>query len=330
MAFKTTAQVKSDSAPKFDWEALQNYKIETCGLENPETLVGYVSMIVDLGNQEQPDAEMVFTGSEDDEAAEIESRPATYFKDGQDEKTKKAIRLKCWPQPPKQAVAFAVDFPEIQLDLGQFFDDDSGETKPLRLWLGGQFWLGADIGMVVAQPTFLKVNNKTGKWSFDAKHLCYKMAVDSSPALIKAGEPFVPEQIDQLLGQAFQFKAQVFNRENKGKSYFTEKCSYVGKLARSQTAPEITTPLHLVQLDEDNNEEAIRYLPNHVINTIKQANNFAGSKIEKQIENRYESKSDESTEGEVAKPIPAPKPAKVTKPAVKKAPAADIDDDIPF
>src|SRR5690606_20535851 len=161
-------------------------------LENRETLVGYVSMIVDLGTQEQEDAEVAFNGDEEDERKAIAEKPLTYFKDGVDPQTNKPVRLKCWPQKPVQAVAVAVDFPDIMVDKGQFF----GESKPLplRLWLGGQFYI-EDGGMVLGRPTPLKYTNldksrATKVWSMAQNSLPYKMAVAAK--LVKNGEAFLP------------------------------------------------------------------------------------------------------------------------------------------
>jgi hypothetical protein len=327
MAFKVTSQNKSESsdAPKIDYAALNQYVVDTCDLQDQTTLNGYVAMLVDLGEQEQEDAEVPFVGSAADEAAEIEKNPGTYFKDGINEQTKKSERLKCWPQKPKQAVAFGIDFPDIQLDKGQFFGDDSGDTKPLRLWLGGSFFMGKDIGMVVARPTFLKENTKMGKWGLDAKNVAYQMAL--SGKLIKPSEVFKAIDIDQLIGLTHQFSARVHMKESKGKSYYTEECKFIGALGRGQSQFEPETPLHLIQMDDDNSTEAVRYLPNHVVNTIKRANNFEGSKLQKQLEERYAQK-EEAEEAPTAQKAPA---AKVAKPAVKKPMVEDVmDDDLPF
>ena len=323
MGFKVTSSTKSESsnAPKIDYNALNEYVVETAGLQDPETVVGYVSMIVDLGNQAQEDAEVPFAGSDDEETAELAKKTNSYFKDGIDEKTKKPNRLFCYPQPDKQAVAIAVDFPDILVDKGQFFGDSN--PLPLRLWLGGSFFLGVDIGMVVARPTFLKENTKLGnnKWSLDQKNVLYQMAV--SAGLVKPGEVFRPNQIDQLLGTAHQFSAQVCFNEHKGKQYYNEKLKFVGKLGRGQISPELLTTPHLIQLDEDNEEDAVKFLPHFVVNTIKRANNFEGSKLQEQLANRtYDKPAEEKKEAPVAV---APTKA---KPVAKKSPVVEDDEDL--
>ena len=294
MAFEVYGvdQKESGSEKKVDFEKLNEYVVSTAQLENRETLVGVVSMIVDIGTQEQPDAEVTFVGDEEDEKKAIAEKPQTYFKDGFDPETKKPVRLKCWPQKPIQSVAVAVDFPDIIVDKGQFF----GESKPLplRLWLGGQFYI-PDVGMVIGRPTPLKVNKKLGDWSLDQKHLFYKMAVASK--LIKPGEVFKPQQIDQLLGKAYQFEAQVFFKENKGKKYYTEYIKFVSGLGRGQVEPELVVQPMMIQFNKENDPSAIKDLRNHVVNTLKRAVNYQGSAIQKQIEAVRGTKEDSSQEG---------------------------------
>lgn len=334
MAFDNYSVTKNEGKKlEVDYDALNKYVIETAACESPEVLVGVVVGLVDLGIQEQSDAEVVFTGAAEDEAALIEEKPDTYFKDGFDPKTKKPCRLKCYPQKAIQSVVFAIEFPEIQLDKGRFFGDTSGETKPLRVFLGGQFYNMGTKKMQVARPTPLKVGkNPAGQWSFNNLHICHKMAVAAK--LITPDGAFQPKDIDKLVGQAFQFELQIFNKESKGKQYYTEKVSFKSGLGRGQVAPELATETFVVQFNQENDEKAIKELRAHVINTIKAAKNYEGSPIQKQLEAAKPSYSPpkEDDEQDEAPPIVAkPEPTKVTttrKPKVQ--PPEDDDDDIPF
>lgn len=320
MAFKTNAVAKSESTNKVsvNYEELNKFVVETAGLQDRENMVGYVVGIVDLGNQNMPDAEVVFTGSAQDEAEEIEKNSNTYFEDGFDPVSKKKVRFKKWPQKPIQCVAVAVEFKDVTIDKGQFFGKSN--PQPLRLWLGGSFYIPG-TGMVVGRPTPLKINKSSGEWSFDAKHLFYKMAVSSK--LIKPGEPFLPGQIDSLLGKAFQFEAQVFFKESKGKQYYTEYVKFLGGLGRGQQPPEIESDLFLIEFDGDLTKEKMQNLRSHVINTIKNANNYDGSKIQEYLENESGTHQEETTDKPVSKVTPAKVKAKVE--------VDDLDDDlIPF
>ena len=338
MAFdvEVTKNEGSSNKSNVDWAAMNQYIVETCNLQEPETLIGVVAGIVDLGKQEQPDAEYPFVGSAEDEAAAVAEKPDTYFKDGIDQTTKKKVRLKCWPVKPVQCVAVAIDFPDILLDKGQFFGDADSEAKPLRMWLGDSFWMDG-IGSVVARPTPLKETNlekdrsKSAKWSLSQLHLFYKMAVASK--LIQPGEVFKATRIDELIGKAFQFQTQIYMREGKdGKQYMTEKIKFVGGLGRGQTAPENPNETFMVQFFHNNTEAALKNLRVHVINTIKRAENYNGSAIQHQLGEATQAKQEPKQEDK-PEPVRTPPPvAKTAKPATKPKAVAvdDMDDDIPF
>lgn len=281
MAFNTSGVAQSESSTQrtIDYDALNSYIVETAGLQETETVNGYVSMIIDLGVQKQPDAEVVFTGDANAEREAIAANPKTYFKDGVDPVSKSPCRLKCWEQKPIQSVIIAVDFPDIILDKGQFFGNS--DPKPLRLFLGGQFYT-KEAGMVVGRTTPLRIRkNDKGAWSFDKKHLFHKMAVASK--IINADGVFLPQDIDKLLGKSFAWVVRVFNKEVNGKKYLTENIKFGTGLSRGQTDLELVTTPHVIQFTEQNNEQALKELRAHVVNTMAQAENFAGSVIEKQL-----------------------------------------------
>lgn len=323
------SEQKEGAKKEINFEDLNKYVVEAAGLQDRETLVGYVSMIADLGTQEQPDAENVFVGTEEDERQAIAEKPLTYFKDGFDPETKKPVRLKCWPQKPVQCVAVAVDFSDIVIDKGFFFGDS--KPLPLRLWLGGQFYI-PDAGMVIGRPTPLKVNKKLGDWSLDQKNLFYKMAVAAK--IIKPGEIFKPQRISELLGKAFQFNAQVFFKEGKGKQYYTEYVQFVSGLGRGQSEPEMTTTPMMIQFNKENEADAIKELRAHVVNTMKKASNYEGSVIQKQIESIRGVKPSEKKEPVETKVVGHGEhievvPVKKDKP-VPQADFDSFDENIPF
>ena len=322
-AYSTTSS-NASSRKEIDFDAMNKYVVETANLQEPETLVGVIAGIVDLGEQNLPDAENVFKGSEDDEQSEIAKNPNTYFKDGLDPQTRKPARLKCYPQKPQQAVAIAIDFPEIIIDKGQFYGNSN--PQPLRLWLGGTFYVEGK-GMIVARPTPLKVVNidrESGgkRWSFSPLHLFYKMAVGAK--LIKPGDAFLPQQIDQLIGKALQFQVQVFMKESRGKYYFTENIKFVGGLGRGQSAQDLEKTF-LIQFNKPNNPEDMKQLRNHVINTIKGANNYQGSQIQKQIEQT----ADGAEKVNSQQPVETQAVAKVAK-KIPRTVEEINDDDSPF
>ena len=297
---------------KVDWDGLNNYIVETCGLQDGDTLVGYISALYDLGVQTPADSEYVFTGTQEDEAAEIAKNPSVYFKDGLDD-NKAPARLKCAPSKPFQHVTFAVDFPEIMLDKGKFFGDDGG-AKPLRLYLGGDFWMGKEIGKVVQNPFSMKNTTKTGAWSFDSKATIYKMAVGAK--LIKDGEPFESKRIGELLGKSLQWKVKIDLTENKGKYYLNQKIGYAAGLGRGQQPIEPVMELVYVGFNKDNDAQAVNEIPSHIVNTMKRASNFEGSKLQQQLVGKSEAQVDVEQEE-----LP---------PSVPQYTANDLDEKLPF
>ncbi|MDX9668686.1 hypothetical protein [Pseudomonas sp. P8_250] len=316
MAFKVVNTPNSgNSESTVDFDAINRYRVEAAGLQERETVPGYVAAIVDLGIQKQPDAEVEFTGTEEEEEAIMAEMPDTYFKDGVNQDTKQPVRLKCWPQKPQQCVVLAIDFPDIIVDMAQAYGEES-KPLPLRLYTGGQFYIPTQ-GMIVARPTPLRVVNldksrKTKKWSLAQNNMLHKMAVAAK--LIKPDEVFLPQRIDELLGKAFQFDAQVYMKQSGQKEYFTEYLKFSAALGRGQNVADLETVPTLVEFDEENSDAAVKELRQHVINTIKQAENFKGSAIQKQLEKLRPSKpakqdeeagdDDRDEEQEEVKPTP--------------------------
>ena len=338
MSFDIENSAGESSDSKIDWDALNKYTVETANLQEPETLIGVVTGIVDLGVQELEDAEVVFVGTPEDEAALIAENPANYFKDGIDQQTKKRARLKCWAVKPQPCVAVAVDFPDILLNKGTFFGDKDAEPLPLRLWLGGKYYM-KEHGSVVAQPTVLKPTSlekdrsKPPIWSLAQNHLFYKMAVASK--IVKPGETFNRTRIDEVLGHAYQFQVQIFLKEGKdGKEYLQEKIKFASGLGRGQVAPESEVEPFLIQFNKANNPEALNQLRSHVVNTIKKANNYNGSAIQKQLGDVPAEKAE--VPAEEKKVVVAKTPAKSSaKPKPAPTPESDsgfdgMEDDAPF
>lgn len=326
-AGQNTGTKKSD----IDFDALNKYTVETAGLQTEEVLIGIVSGLIDLGTQEQEDGSIVFTGDEDDEAAEIKKFPSTWFEDGADPNNpKKTVRLKKWKQKAIQHVTYAVDFPDILLQKGKFFGDEDAEPRPLRLFLGGQFYIQG-TGMVVGKMLPLKEKTNTkGAWSFDKKHTIYAMASGAKLVDASKDEVFKPNMIDKLLGQALSFKVQVYFRENKGKSFYTESIKYVSGLGRGQKAPEYDFEPFVIQFNQENDATALKELRSHIKNTVKQASNYEGSKLQQQLEALYE-KGSQETESEVPPEEPKTKAPATPRPKAKKVEKEDdLSADVPF
>lgn len=319
----TTTQTEGGNRPAVKWDELNAHVVEAAGNGKTRSLPGVISGIIDLGEQNLEDAEHVFTGSAEEEEAEIKERPNTYFKDGFDDKGK-ACRLKCYPQKPVQQLAIMVDFPQVIVDKGQFFGNSN--PLPLRLLLNGEFTLPGDKVKVVGRPYNIRETNHADKgqkavWAFAKNNGIHKLA-DAVGVLDEDGL-FRKHNIGKLLGKIAQFQFQVFMKPGKnGGSFFTETIKLVGMVPEGVPLPEIPEGiLHGVNLYSDNDPEAVKQLRVAVKNTIKRANNYEGSPLSSMLEGDAPNK-------EEAAPARAEKPAGIA-PKAKEEDAFD-DSDVPF
>ena len=299
MAFKVTVSNTSSTnqdRPQVDYAALDQYVVDTAECQQPETLNGVIVGIVDLGNQRLPDAEYdVDSGDEsltveeltEKYSTEIESGKVSKFDIVKDWSTRppKEVIKKFVPQKDRQCITYAVDFMDIMLDKSQFFGEKS-EPKPLRLYFGGSFYNTHSKKMIVQNLLPLKIANiakdpKNDKvWSLNPKSQLHKMAVAAK--LINTGDAFLPDNIDELLGKTLQFKVQIGFNEKGDKKYYFEKMSFIGALQRKDK-PFENVETFLIQMDSENDPEALKNLRKNIINTQEMATNFEGSALQKQL-----------------------------------------------
>ena len=310
--------------PNVDWEAMNKAIVKEANLEQPETLVGIIAGIYDVGVQPQPDAQYEWKGTPEEEAAEIAKDSNVYFEDLKDYNDGgKVKRYKRHPVKAAQSVVFAIDLPDVIVDKGIWFG--KSDPKPLRLLLGGEFTPKGG-STIAARPIALnkhKSPKTNDQWSLPFNNIAYKMAVAAK--LVNRGEGFVPERLDELLGKAMQFKCQIYLNDGK---YYTEKCSFAASLSRGQVVAEYDTSLlHIVQFDADNSEDALKQLRASVKNTMRNAKDFEGSKIQAQIGDGYRKDDSGST------PQPKSAPQSNTEPSGGfdfPTDGTSFDDDIPF
>lgn len=342
MAFKTTSIATTTSKsdrPAVNFDDLNSYVVETAECQQPETLNGVIVGIIDLGNQRLPDAEYdVDSGDEDLSVEELEAKYADeiaagkiskfdFVKDWSTRPPKEVIK-KFVPQKDRQCITYAVDFLDIMLDKGQFFGEKS-EPKPLRMYFGGQYYHQGLKKMIVQNLLPLKItniakdNSNEKIWSLSTKSQLHKMAVASK--IINTGEAFLPDQIDELLGKTLQFKVQIGFNEKGDKKYYFEKMSFVGSLQRKDK-PFENVDTFLIQMDDENDPEALKNLRKHIINTQMMATNWSGSALEKQLnEVRPNSFSEKGSPAVVKKE--APKGVVETQPVVEDSTDVDDSDD---
>ncbi|MNG97821.1 hypothetical protein D3C79_569440 [compost metagenome] len=322
----TTAQNQSvENRPVVNWDELNKHVVDVAKTQDkPRSIPGIISGIVDLGEQELEDAEQPFVGDAAAEAKAIEEKPATYFKDGFDEKGN-PVRLKCWPQKPVQQVMVTVDFPQVIVDKGRFF----GKTnpQPLRMSLNGEFTL-SDRTKVVSRPYNIReVKHDDGTWAFAKNNGLHKLA--AACELLDAKGYFTKGRIGELLGKVAQFQFQVFMKAGKnGGEFFTENVKLVGLVPEGVNIPEVPEGIlygiNLHPRSGANDPEAVKQLRLAAKNTIKRALNYEGSTLKAEIE---------ANEGGSGQRATAPTQTQVA-PVAPSTPAPQeddgFDDDVPF
>lgn len=272
---------------------MNQYVVDTVGLEKPKTLIGVVSSIVDLGSQPLPDSEYVLEGDDvgltveelTEKYADVVASRGVYFAEGYNGDRKQRELMKKVPNKPFQCVAIAIDFPSKVVDKGQFFDEPN--PAPLRIWYGGKYWDGEK--MVIQNLTSLKerpITPNGSDWSLNPKSILHKMAV-ASELVADTKTPFKPERIDELLGKAFLFSAQVGMEAGKGanvgKSYYREKVTFVGALMDGQEAPVLSRTNLIMMGDPNNDEQSLKEIPAHIKNTLSRAKEYEGSVLQSQL-----------------------------------------------
>lgn len=301
MAFKTSSTASTSTTqdrPQIDFKAMEDYVIKTVDCEQPETLNGVIVGIIDLGNQAIKDSEYdVDKGDENLTIKELEAKykdklvenfegdeqfgKITKFDLAYDNQLKSKVIKKFVKQKPQQCITYVVDFPDILVDKAQFFGDESNPL-PLRLYAGGNFFNTYQKKELIQNPMPLKWSNinsdKSAKpiFSLALTSQLHKMAVASK--IVKTGEPFTPDRVDELLGKTLQFKVQV-GRNDKG--YYFEKLGFVGAIQKKDVPFEDVNTF-MVQFGEENDVEVLKQLRRHVYNTMSNALNFSGDIIEKQ------------------------------------------------
>ena len=328
---RNTGSVSNADRPQIDWSAMNSEIVSVAALQQPETLIGVIAGLYDVGVQPQPDAQYPSDLTAAEEAEEISKDPTVRFEDLKDyQDGGKVKRYKLKPVKPAQSVVLAIDFPDVIVDKGKYFGNS--DPKPLRLLLGGEFTPSGGK-TIAARPLALTLrkNDKTNnQWSFPFNHTLYKMAVAAK--LINQGEPFVPNDIDKLVGKALQFKAQVFLNDGK---YYTEKCAFAASLSRGQVVPEYDYSLtHMIQFNADNSDEYLKQLRASVKNTMRNASDFETSKIKDQIGEAFvKGDAPKETQAKVEEKVKTPvkTSTKVKAETVTEAdPFNPFDDDVPY
>lgn len=284
-----------------DWAARSAYIIEKVDAEQPETVVGTISGLIDLGIQKREPAQYLAADNEDEEV-EIEKYKSygvdiwyqTVDKLYDNGKMNYNVRAKFVPQKDIHSVTLTIDFPDIMLDQGQFFGQERGE-EPYRMLLNDEFFVNGQI--IVSRPLTIgmRKNDKTNnQWSIPFTNTLYKMAV--AAGIVNQGEPFTNDRITELVGQSYQFEIRAYMNGN----FFNEKCKYVGKVGRGQTVKVLDEKYqYVIQFNRENDLEVVNTLRTSIKNSIRNANDYEGSLLQGQMDG-----GDSNTTKEAVTPKP--------------------------
>lgn len=289
MAFNFNQQGENNSKPTVDFDGLNQHVIDAVGAEQPDTLQGVIAGIIDLGEQEMPDAQYELKGERElgktleelneEFKQEIADGSITKFDKSWNGQTKQYELMKFVPQKNRHCIDIMVDFPDVEVDKGQFF----GESKPLpyRMSLGGKFYQKGKGKMLLQRliPLKLKKEDNIG-WTLPVNSMLYKMAVAGK--VIEKGKPFTPQEIDKLLGLNLQFTVHVYNKVKDGRKFFTESIKFASGLGRGMKPVE-DYPTFLIQFSDEHSEDTLKELRKEHINQITESPLFNGSLLQEQL-----------------------------------------------
>ena len=285
-----------EDRPQVDYTAMNKHVVDTVGCPEGKTKQGVVVGIIDLGVQQLPDAEYDLEGADEvgktiaqlNEffADKIADGSITKFAEVPDYKNKGKTKIvKVVPQKPCQCVDLVVDFPNIIVDKGQFAGESN--PQPYRQNFGGSFYFKKADGtgeMRLQRPIKLKLTKDANiGWTITPLNILYKLAV--AGGLIKKGEPFLPDQIGELLGVNAQFKITAKGSQVGDKYYLNERIAFVDSLLEEFQTPITDQRTFMVLFNShDNEEKDLKELRFNQINQIKYANDYEGSVIQSQLE----------------------------------------------
>ena len=317
-----TPQTNNEDRQNIDFEALSKHVVEAVGCsEKPEALIGIISGVIDLGLQVQEDAKMEWKGDAASEAEELAKNDKQYFETLPNDKGV-PTRYKRWAVKPQRCVAVTVDFPTVTVNRGKFFDENGvGEDLPFRGLLNNEFGLKG-VGKVVGKPYSLREQrNDDGTWSLKNNTILFKMGQAVS-ALDTQGN-FKPSYLGNLIGQAAMFNVHVFLNEHAGKQYLNEKLAFNGpvpKMMQSMIPALDEKFMYMVNFKGEQDLEALKSLRQSVINTMKLAEDFVGSDVEKAL---IEIGKIKAGDGQAQQATPQAQPS---KPQAEPTPPMNFDD----
>src|SRR5690606_30214783 len=112
--------------------------------------------------------------------------------------------------------------------------------------------------------------------------------------VVKQGEPFSKTEIGKLIGKPALFEARLWI---DGK-YKQESISFKGEVPEGMEVPWYDDSiLYYINLDSDNDENAVKQLRRSIKNTIKRSVSYEGSKLQEQFGDLIEGSKKAETTG---------------------------------
>lgn len=303
-----------------DWNAYNNKVLEVMGGEGKRVLIGYVSQVVDLGEQVLDEQVNVWDAeAKKNHGWRLEPRKdkktGEPIGEGQadptaklEQRKRKGKMVEClvFQQPPVRQAAICVDFPEAEniFPYNEFFE--GSEPAPFRAIIGEHGFITdkrkqlAGTMNIVGKPFNLKHINVNRQKEGSEAHfalakngMLYNLA-DYTGSTDADGN-FHAGDLGKLIGKPLTFEVEVVKdtwmkdgeEQVKVKVIVTPQ----GALSkRDQTAwdSEIKDAmkdeyLGFVLFDGGNDEVTLKKLNSKILNTIKMSPSFTGSKLEEEL-----------------------------------------------
>lgn len=294
-----------------DFDALFEYQLQKLGGEGKHQYIGVVSRLDELGIQEQDMNTIPY-----DDKAKVEHAWRFEFNEKGEIKdpTAKVVFTKysgkeqeclVYSRKPVTQVAVSVDFPEIMMDLGQFYNPEGNSVeKPFREIVGLNGFIPKSKqgkGQVIAKPFNLNhvdVNRQKkdvkAYWALAKNSLIYSMAEWTES--LDDNLNFHKWDLGKLIGKPINYEVEVkvekWTKDGKENKKLVINITPVSKLSPrdrkyfdDELASKVTDDLFGVLLfDGGNTEKALKEVRKATVNTMKLATNWETSKLKLELE----------------------------------------------
>lgn len=323
--FKTVKENKPQYESNVDWEEYNDHVEEQilAATEESPNQVCFISAIIDSGMQ-PPDDEYKEYDWEDDERQNklLKAGFGCYVEDD-----KFFV-----PNKSADSIIIYLDFPDIQINYGQFFSEDGEDDwKPYRASFYGS-WQGKD-GVINLTP-------QNGE--FGPKTVIHKLA--KATGLHKKGPLKVDTfDIGKLLGKVLTMDVEV-NRGGENGEYLNDKVKNPSAKHPSIPVPEHNIEPFLIPMNWTDKKyapkpEHLQQLRPSTKRRLEMSEEWEDSSLKAQLELLAESKSKDEGSKDGKTPDgsdkkhsgkPSPKKQKVTQKVEEREDDTEFDDDIPF